>query len=302
MTEMNLEFNSNYKLNNLIARNILQTSQFTFEQLFFKYTNKYLKDSRFKRILLTGGCALNVKLNTQIYEEYKKEVFVSPVPNDCGISIGAAISDTDIINNYHINNAFIGSELIDIFELTNYVKKYNGIKTEIRLLAEYISKGAVIGTLIGNIEVGPRALGNRSLLANPLIKGIKNKLNKIKDREFFRPVAPMVTIEMQNEYFFESPLSPYMSFAPKIREKYNNKLNEIVHYDETCRIQTVDKSNIVLYNLLKEFGKITGFEILINTSFNAKGKPILNEISEAFDLFNNSEMDGLFINGYYFKK
>jgi carbamoyltransferase len=93
-----------------------------------------------------------------------------------------------------------------------------------------------------------------------------------------------------------------MSFAPIIKEEYRQVLKEIVHFDGSCRIQTVDESNATLHNLLKEFGILTGFEILINTSFNSKGKPILNELSEAFELFNNSAMDGLFINGYYFSK
>ena len=302
LNKTKLKCNSSFKLEKISARDILQTSQFTFEQLFLKHTNKYLLDPKYKRILLTGGCALNVKLNTRIFEEYSKEVFVSPVPNDCGISIGAALSDMDVVNISQINDAFIGSEVTDNFDFPNYVKKYHGRKIGINILAKYISEGAVVGTIIGNLEAGPRALGNRSLLANPLIKGMKDKLNNIKDREFFRPIAPIVSLEVRNKYFHNSPLSPFMSFAPIIKEEYRQVLKEIVHFDGSCRIQTVDESNATLHNLLKEFGILTGFEILINTSFNSKGKPILNELSEAFELLNNSAMDGLFINGYYFSK
>lgn len=302
INKANLKIKSNFKLDTDTARNLLFTSQITFEELFLKQVNKYLKDQKYKRILLTGGCALNVKLNTLIFEEYGKDVFVSPVPNDCGISIGAAISDMEISKITHNNDAFIGSEVNDIIDFQKYIVKYEGKKIGLNILAKYISEGAVIGTIIGNLEAGPRALGNRSILANPLIKGMKDRLNHIKEREFFRPIAPIVSFEMQNKYFYNSPPSPFMSFAPRIREEYKTLLQEIVHFDSTCRIQTVDKSNAILYSLLKEFGKITGFEILINTSFNDKGKPIINELKEAFSLFNNSLMDGLFINGYYFSK
>lgn len=107
---------------------------------------------------------------------------------------------------------------------------------------------------------------------------------------------------MQNVYFEKVPFSRYMSFSPKIKSEYKTSLSEIVHYDGTCRIQTATKEDGFIYELINNFGKITGTEILINTSFNVKGKPIINNVSDAFKLFETSDIDFLYINGRIFEK
>lgn len=285
-------------LNTTDATNLLRTSQYVFEDEFWHHVGEVLKSKSCKRILLTGGCALNVKLNSLIFERTGKEVFVIPVPGDCGISLGAAVKDIGLARFKPFENAFIGPYASG--NILKYIRTKNCRAAKISELAELLSNGKLIGTVIGQIEAGPRALGNRSLLANPCIKGMKDKLNKVKDREKFRPVAPLVTQEKQSIYFEDCPETKYMSFSPRIKTKHAKNLMEVVHYDETCRIQTVTKKESFLHELLISVGKLTGYEVLINTSFNTKGRPIINDIDEAFKLLESSEIDYLYIDGFLF--
>lgn len=285
-------------LNTTDATNLLRTSQYVFEEEFWHHVGEVVRSKSCKRILLTGGCALNVKLNSLIFERTGKEVFVIPVPGDCGISLGAAVKDIGVTHFKPFENAFIGPNASG--ELLKYIRTKGGKAAKISELAELLYKGKLVGTIIGQIEAGPRALGNRSLLANPCIKGMKNKLNIVKDREKFRPVAPLVTNEMQQVYFEDCPVTKYMSFSPKIKRTHAKNLQEVVHYDGTCRIQTVTKSESFLHELLVSVGKLTGYEVLINTSFNTKGRPIINNIDEAFELLESSQIDYLYIDGFLF--
>lgn len=299
LDKLKINYNANLKVDKQIARNILQTSQKVFEDLFFENVSEIFND-RYNRILLVGGCSLNIKLNTEVYTRTQKEVFVSPVSGDCGISLGASLSDMDLNKFEPFKNAFIGLKCSD--DITPYIEKYNPKKVGTKLLAEELAKGKIIATIVDRIEAGARSLGNRSLLANPLHKGMKDKLNKIKEREFFRPIAPIVTDIMQDVYFEKVPASKYMSFSPNIKPEFKTSLSEIVHYDETCRIQTATKEDGFIYGLINNFGKLTGTEILINTSFNVKGKPIINNLADAFDLLENADIDFLYVNGFLFKK
>jgi len=298
LRELKITFGNNLKLNKQTARNILQTSQEVFENLFFENTNEIF-DDEYKRILLVGGCSLNVKLNTEIYERTQKDVFVSPVSGDCGISLGASISDFNLKTYQPFKNAFIGLMCSD--DITPFIKKYSPKKTTAKDLAKELAKGKIVATIVDRIEAGARSLGNRSLLASPLHKGIKDKLNKIKEREFFRPVAPIVKDKMQDVYFEKVPVSKYMSFSPKIKSEFKISLSEIVHYDGTCRIQTAKEEDGFIYELIKYFGEITGTCILINTSFNVKGKPIINNLNDAFKLLETKEIDLLYIDGWLFE-
>jgi carbamoyltransferase len=296
---LNISYDNNLKIENQIARNILQTSQKVFEDLFFENAIEILNE-RYERILLVGGCSLNIKLNTEVYRRIEKEVFVSPVSGDCGISLGASISDMALNKIESFKNAFIGLKCSD--DITPYLKKFVSKKVGTKELAEELAKGKIIATIVDRIEAGARSLGNRSLLACPLQKGIKDKLNKIKEREFFRPVAPIVSDKMQDVYFEKVPNSKYMSFSPKIKSEFKTSLSEIVHYDGTCRIQTATKEDGFIYELTKDLGKLTGTEILINTSFNVKGKPIVNTLKEGFELLETTAIDGLYVDGLFFEK
>lgn len=282
-----------------VAANLLRTSQHVFEEEFWRHAGPALLSPSCRRILLTGGCALNVKLNSLIYERTGKPVLVLPVPGDCGISLGAAVMDTGLNTFKPFEDAFIG--LPASGSLLKHLRTRRGEAVTTCELADLLAKGKLVATVIGKIEAGPRALGNRSLLANPCIKGMKDLLNKVKAREHFRPVAPLVTEEKQNVYFEECPKTKYMSFSPKIRKEHAQQLAEVVHYDHTCRIQTVTKLEVFLHELLVQVGKRTGYEVLINTSFNTKGRPIINDLDEAFSLLDDGSIDYLYIDGFLFK-
>jgi carbamoyltransferase len=282
------------------SENLLRTSQEVFEQEFLKHAKSAITAKSCRRILLTGGCALNVKLNSLIFDLTDKEVVVLPVPGDCGISLGAAVKDAGLQKFKSFDNAFIGPPASG--SLLKHLRTRDGKAATAGDIAKLLGEGKLVGTVIGNIEAGPRALGNRSLLANPCKKGMKDLLNKVKAREHFRPVAPLVTEEKQAVYFEACPQTKYMSFSPKIKKQHAKMLGEVVHYDGTCRIQTVTKQEAFLHELLVEVGKLTGYEVLINTSFNTKGRPIINDIDEAFALLDGSEIDFLYVDGFLFRR
>jgi predicted NodU family carbamoyl transferase len=154
------------------------------------------------------------------------------------------------------------------------------------------------------MEHGPRALGNRSILCNPSIAKMKDILNaKVKHREYYRPFAPMVRLEDVSEYFEWEGESRWMTFCPKVKKEWRKKLPSITHVDNTARIQTVTKEqNPWVYELLTKFKEKTGVGVLLNTSFNVNGKPILNTVRDAFHILGTSEMDGLVIEDNYIKK
>ncbi len=162
--------------------------------------------------------------------------------------------------------------------------------------------GKVVGWFQGNIEFGARALGNRSILANPTLPNMKDKINKvIKKREGFRPFAPMVTFEDQKKYFEYSGFVPYMNQVVKVKEKYRDKLPSITHVDGTARIQSVTPFNPI-YRLLKEYENYSGYPILLNTSFNVKDKTMVLTPQDAMDTFLDTEMDILVMGNYLIRK
>jgi len=282
------------------ARDLLATSQYVFEQKFKRHVYPYLKEKRYKRLIIVGGCGLNVTMNSIIEREFRIPIFVPPCPNDCGLSLGLQKMYNhrlEIIKKPMVNLPIKNYQALQAFR-KNFVHK----KALIKDLAKMLSQGEIIAVIRGPLEIGPRALGNRSLLANPLIKGMKDRLNLIKGREFWRPVAPIVSWEKSKIYFDILNPSPYMSFAPKVRAKYRKLLNEIIHYDDSARLQTVNRNDGWIYNLIKQLGKLTNFEILMNTSFNKKGRPLVNDYQEALDIFTSSGIDGIVIENELFYK
>jgi carbamoyltransferase len=167
-----------------------------------------------------------------------------------------------------------------------------------------IVKGNIIGIARGNSEHGPRALGNRSIICNPAISDMKDVLNeKVKHREWYRPFAPVVRLEDVSKYFEWEGESRWMNFCPLVKEEWREKLPAITHVDGTARVQTVTREqNEFIYDLLTEMDKQTGVGVLLNTSFNVNGKPILTSLKEAFQVFQTSQMDGLIIENYYLTK
>ena len=241
-------------------------------------------------ICLAGGVAYNGYMNEEFTKHYEN-VFVPPAVGDEGQSLGTyQHADYILNNNKHKTNIFAGIDY-------NYI---GNEEVNLKEVAQAIANGKIIGWFQGKSESGNRALGNRSILADPRNPDIKNIINQtIKKREDFRPFAPAILEEHYKEYFDTNSPSPYMSRICKVK---SNKVPGITHVDNTARIQTVNKNfNEKFYNLINEFYKITGIPMLLNTSFNCQ-EPIVETPEDAIKTFNKTNLDLLVINNYILRK
>ena len=196
-----------------------------------------------------------------------------------------------------INITYSGLPILDLDKLDDYIRSRSGKKTDYKELIELLKEGNILGVMMGNSEVGPRALGNRSIIADPSIDGIKDKVNKIKEREWYRPFAPVVRLKDINKFFVSHRESPFMSFAVQVRGEYKDKLKEAMQVDGSARVQTVTKEqHKFFYDLLSEIKRP-----ILNTSFNTKGMPLITTIEDAFNILDNTSLDYIYVEGYLFK-
>ena len=213
-------------------------------------------------LVFMGGCALNSKANTLLWNIFK-DIWIMPNPGDAGSSLGAAAA----LYGKHINwhTPYLGHKL--------------GNEYPTQKIFDAIINNGIAAVASGKAEYGPRALGNRSILADPRDINIKDKVNKIKKREMFRPFAPVVLEEFASEWFDMDFVSPYMQYAVKC--KYPEKVPAVVHADGTSRVQTINKAQHPgLHMLLRKFYWETGVPMLLNTSLNIKGQPIVNDLND----------------------
>ena len=259
-----------------------------------------------RNLCLGGGCAYNGTANGKIVRNsHFNNLWIPPAPSDAGSAIGACLHY--LVKNKKLNNRvnktpFLGpiylhNDIMLVIKGRRYIK-FNNEDTMLRNIAKKIKEGKVIGWYQGHCEFGSRALGNRSILADPTIPGMKDRINKvIKKREGFRPFAPMVTKDKQHIYFDITDDVPYMNQVVQVKSEFREKLPAVTHIDGSARIQTVYR-NTLIYKLLIEFEKISGYPILLNTSFNIKDKTMVLTPKDAVDTFFDTEMD-LLIMGYY---
>jgi carbamoyltransferase len=299
-------FDTNNRLTGQIAYDIAATSQRAFEDCFLEIASPYFEIFPELPICITGGCGLNIILNTRLVEEFNKDVFVGPTPNDCGIALGLMLDH--LKPQIPFDATYSGLELLDLDMLPYYIQNmpfsFTSHMFNMSELGKDLMNGKIVGVAKGKAEHGARALGNRSILCNPSISGMKDILNdKVKHREWYRPFAPVVRLEDVDKYFEWKDESRWMSFCPKVKPEWRNQLSAITHIDNTARVQTVTKEqNEWLYDLLTEFESITGVGVLLNTSFNVDGKPILSTIQDAFKILHETQLDGLILEKYYIKK
>lgn len=291
---------------------IAASVQEKYEQILFEVLKDIQLFTDSNNLALAGGCAYNGTANGKITDNTDfKRLWIPPAPSDAGSCIGACL------NYFHTKNrpvkvhsdAFLGPEYneIDILKVISKTKGINYKKYQLthnlnRKVSEEILNGKIIGWFQGRIEFGARALGNRSILANPALPDMKDKINRvIKKREGFRPFAPMVSFEDQKRYFDYSGFVPYMNQVVKVKEKYRDKLPAVTHVDGTARIQSVTPYNPI-YRLLKEYENHSGYPILLNTSFNVKDKTMVLTPQDAMDTFLDTEMDILVLGNYLIRK
>lgn len=265
-----------------------------------------------KNICISGGTALNCSANGMLLKQSSFDAIYVPFsPGDAGAAIGAALfvyhSEGKANVRSFNKSPYLGPMYTDSeikYELENNNLKYEYIHDFTKLCditAKLISEGNIIGWFQDRMEFGPRALGNRSILADPRIHNMKDKINrKIKFRESFRPFAPIVLEEYSNEYFDLQMESPYMMFTCPVK---NNMLPAITHVDQSARVQTVNSEmNPKICMLLKIFYKAYGCPVLLNTSFNVMGEPIVCSPKDALSTFEKSGLDYCVIGNYLIKK
>ncbi len=284
------------------------------EEALITISRKLYEELKTDRLCLAGGLFLNCVANNRIMEETPfKEVFIQPAAGDSGGALGAAsyIYNTLLNNprNYVMEDAYLGPEfsVAEIKKLlinTGLSFKELAEDEMARYVAREISQDKIVGWFQGRAEFGPRALGNRSILANPCNPNMKNLLNdKVKHREPFRPYAPAVLEERAQEFFLAKQFSPFMLLAAEVKEDKKSVIPAVTHVDGTARVQTVSKKiSPRLWRLIKEFENITGIPLLINTSFNLKGQPMVCSPKDALEAFLKSKMDVLVLESLVLEK
>jgi len=299
---------------NDIHKNISAALQYTYEKHFFRLLNKLYKKTKSKNLCLSGGCAYNGTANGKIQNRTPfKNIWIPPAPSDAGSAIGAALNYWNHITNDRKENKtpFLGpsEKLLDIVKIVkdNEHKIFYEALSDEELLpkvAKLISEGNIIGWVRGQLEFGARALGNRSILADPRDPQMKKRVNMVvKKREGFRPFAPIVCYEDMKRFFTPNVEIPYMNQIVKVKQNHQTKLPAITHTDGSARVQTLREDfNPKMYKLLKEYQKITKYPILLNTSFNLKDQTMVRDAQEAIDTFMNCDMDFLVIDNIFISK
>jgi carbamoyltransferase len=284
-----------------ISWDIAATSQKAFENEFFKFAQPYLDKYPALPVAMSGGCALNVLLNSKLLKLRDNKVFVPPNVNDCGIAAGGLLWYQN--PEGQVDLTYSGTPILDKNQFGTYVQEHDLVvhdDVQIEELAQFIAEGNIVGMIQGNSEHGSRALGNRSIICNPVgdMKDVLN--NKVKHREWYRPFAPMVRLEDTSKYF-DFPVdveSRHMIFVADVKEYWRDKIPAITHEDNSARLQTVTrKQNPLIYDLLGELEKFTGHAVLLNTSFNVDGKPILSRLSDAFKILRDTQLDAVYFEG-----
>jgi len=280
-----------------------------FEEVFFYLLNELHRQVPSQNLAMAGGCALNSVANGKIFDQTPfRRTYVQPAAGDEGLAIGAALHTYHAVlkqaRRYELKSSYLGPEFSDTHvegALRHAGLQYRKLDraTLLEDVASQIAVGNVVGWFQGRMEWGPRALGNRSIVAHPGLPNMKDVLNaRIKHREWFRPFAPSILAEHQHEYFEHDHPSPFMLHVYKIRPEKRKSLCAVNHVDDTGRLQSVAREeNPLYYDLISAFHRKTGIPVILNTSFN-ENEPIVCTPEEAVDCFQRTRMDVLAIGSF----
>ena len=290
--------------------NLAFAMQHQFEEVFFHMMNQLHKRVPLENLAMAGGCALNSVANGKLFGRTPfRQTFIQPAAGDEGLAIGAALHTCHSVlkqpRRSFAPSAYLGPEFSHE-RIESALKavglRYRRLEREplLEAVSEQIAAGNVVGWFQGRMEWGPRALGNRSIVAHPGLPNIKDVLNaRIKHREWFRPFAPSILAERQSEYFEHDHPSPYMLHVYKIRPEKREQLCAVNHVDDTGRLQSVSREeNPLYYDLIRAFERRTGIPVVLNTSFN-ENEPIVCQPEEAIDCFRRTRMDVLAIGPFF---
>jgi carbamoyltransferase len=294
-------------------KDLAASVQLVLEENYFALLNFVQRQTGMTTVCLAGGVALNCVANGMIFERTNfRDVYVQPAAHDAGTSIGSALyvqhQELKLPRCFEMRHVYYGPEYSDseiLRDLEAVGCKYHKRAEEdlIGCTVEAIAQGKIVGWFQGRMEFGPRALGNRSILADPRRKDMKEILNsRIKYREPFRPFCPSILSERVGEYFETDYPSPFMVMAYKIKPKQRERIPAVTHGDGTGRLQTVEREvNPLYWKLIHKFEEVTGVPVLLNTSFN-ENEPIVQTPAQAIDCFLRTQMDVLAIGAFLLRK
>ncbi len=291
------------------------TGQAFFADLLSRLLNRLHEQTQCDNLTIAGGCALNSAFNGQIIQRTGfRHVYIPPAPADDGCALGTAwlaFHDDCYQQNrptkqlLPYTGSLVESEAIDrLLQFNRSFTIRHLPETICQETARLLAEGKLVGWIQGRAEYGPRALGNRSILADPRTREMQDKINEtVKFREMFRPFAPSVLHEFADEYFEDYQESPYMDKTLKIRQAKQEKIAAVCHVDGTGRLQTVKKEwNPRFYELIEQFYRLTQVPVLLNTSFNVMGKPLVHSLDDALTVFMTTGLDVLVVNDYLITK
>jgi carbamoyltransferase len=295
------------------------SAQKVLEDIILKMANHVYKKTKMNNLCISGGVALNGVANYKILKESLFDnIHIPPSPGDAGSAVGAAQylyyiyhknsksiskNNAELINeNVYVGPSFSDAEITQFLDSKNIHYESFDRESLLKKTAQLIADGNIVGWYQGKMEWGPRALGNRSILADPRREDMKDILNaKIKHRESFRPFAPSIMEEFASEYFEIDVPSPYMLMVAPVKKPKD--IPAVTHVDGTGRLQTVSKNtNSLYYDLILEFKKITGVPVIINTSMNVMGEPIVNTPEQAYQMIVKTDMDCIVMGNNLVKK
>jgi carbamoyltransferase len=293
--------------------NLAYAMQHQFEEILFHLLNQLQTQVPLDNLAMAGGCALNSVANGKLFDRTLfRKTYIQPAAGDEGLAIGAALHAYHSVlkqsRRHELRHSYLGPEFSESrIQSALQNAGLDGRRLERQSLldatAEQIAAGNVVGWFQGRMEWGPRALGNRSIVAHPGLPNMKDVLNaRIKHREWFRPFAPSILAEFQHEYFEQDHPSPFMLHVYKIRPEKRSALCAVNHVDDTGRLQTVSREeNALYYDLISAFHRRTGIPVILNTSFN-ENEPIVCTPEEAIDCFQRTRMDVLAIGPFLVMK
>ena len=293
-------------------KDIAAALQMVTEEVVFKILNHLHTVTGLENLVMAGGVALNSVINGKVLKNTPfKNVWIQPAASDSGGSLGAAMyiynsilvhSRAHALKNLYQGPSYSRQEVKEFFISKNIkFSEFNDERELIRKTAELVYADKIVAWFQGRMEWGPRALGSRSLLANPLNPDMKDILNhRVKHREGFRPFAPVICADDVHKYFeCGSPIpepAKFMLMVYPVKKEWRRRLPSITHVNGSGRLQVIDRErNYLYYDLIKEFGRLSGVPILINTSFNIRGEPIVRSPEDALNCVRGTGIDYLVI-------
>lgn len=295
-----------------IYADIAASAQKVLEEEILRLIRQLKALTREENLCIAGGVALNCSANKKIQESgLFKNISIVPLAHDTGTALGVNLYINHVVlgrkERFRLDHLYYGSHYSEdacIQALQKAQLTYHRMERPAQKIATLLAEGSVLGFFQGRMEIGPRALGCRSILADPRNKDMKAIINaKIKFREPFRPFAPSVLEEVAQEYFVNATQSPFMNIVFEVREEKRAIIPAVTHVDQTARIQTVSKEvNPYYYQIIQEFAKLTGVPVVLNTSFNIKGEPIVESPENAINCFLGTGLDYLILNEFLVSK